>query len=85
MPRIYWTPKRKNVLLKDAEKMTLKQLARKYFQPVAEIERMLDQLNPRSAKLIRTYRWRGHTVKVYSPGYAAGVWQQQVGEQHAHY
>lgn len=85
MPRIYWTPKRKARLLKDAETLTLKQLARKYFRSTNEIEDLLKMLRPGKKTILRTYKEGGKKVKVYRAGFAHGVEAQMVGQLHTIY
>ena len=89
MPRIFWTLKRKKRLVLQAKTLTVKQLARKHLQPVAEIERMLRQLSPDNPLIKERYTTRigkkTITVTVYYPGYADGVWNQRCGSIHAIY
>ncbi len=80
MPRIFWTPKRKARLLEQSKSLTVKQLARLHFQPVAEIERMLLQLAPDNHMIKKVYREKGVKVIQYYPAYAGGVRQQKMWE-----
>jgi hypothetical protein len=66
--------------------MTVKQLAKKHLQPVAEIERMLRQLSPDNP-LIKDYRKERHgkkwvIVTIYYAGYADGIRRQYCGSHH---
>ena len=83
MPRIFWSVKRKKRLVMQAKTLTVKQLAKKHLQPVAEIERMLRQLSPDNP-LIKEKRKEKHgkkwiIVTIYCSGYADGIRQQYCG------
>jgi len=89
MPRIFWTIKRKRKLVLQAKTMTIKQLAKRHLQPVAEIERMLRQLSPDNP-LIKDTRKERHgkkiiMVTIYYPGYADGIRQQYCGSHRSIY
>ena len=85
MPRIFWSIKRKKALLSQSKTMTVNELAKKHFQPVAEIERMLRQLSPNNP-LIKDIRME-HGIKVtfYYPGWAEGIQNQRIGARNAVY
>lgn len=73
MPRIFWSPGRKRLLLKQSEKMTVEQMAKHHLQPVAEIKRMLSHLRPDGKLIQRIYFEGRYKVTVYYPGYADGI------------
>lgn len=82
MPRIFWSQKRKAQLMKDSETLTIKEMAKKYFQQPAEIERMLMHLRPGKKPIVRTYMDGKHKVTVYRPAFAAGAYSQHIGASH---
>lgn len=76
MKRIFWSIKRKNILLKQAATMTVNQMAKAHMQPVAEIERMLQALSNKNP-MIKDIRWEhGLKVTIYYPGYASNILRQ---------
>ena len=79
MPRIFWSVKRKTLLLKQSKTMTVNQLAKKHLKPVIEIERMLRQLSPDNP-LIKEIRFENKIkITVYYPGYAENIILQRMG------
>lgn len=85
MPRIFWSKKKKARLLKDAETLTLNQLARKYFRPADEIEIMLARIKPGKKLIKHRYKENGHVVIVYREGYALGSERPPIGSNRPYY